>query len=155
MSSWAFSSIRFRASGGSWSFLSFLGRSGSLYLSSAVPIDSCWVSALVFGLPCNTVCSLFFHVSLHYDHRTYRSIRSFRFPRSLAHPLLCRASIRTLHGPHWARCKLGSDLKPRSITTVMDLGCWVLPSTVRSLKDRVSERSHPNKAVVVFAYQSF
>ena len=51
--------------------------------------------------------------------------RSFRFPEVLLrHPLLCRASIRTLIGPHWARCKLGSDLKPRSITTVTDLGCW-------------------------------
>ena len=52
------------------------------------------------------------------------------------HPLLCRASIRTLHGPCWARCILGSDLKPRSITTVTDLGCWVLPSFRRSLKDQ-------------------
>jgi hypothetical protein len=44
---------------------------------------------------------------------TYMSIRSFRFPEVLLrHPLLCRASIRTLNGPHWARCKLGSDLKP-------------------------------------------
>lgn len=34
----------------------------------------------------------------------------------------CRASIRTLNGPFWARCKLGFDRKPRSITTVMNLG---------------------------------
>jgi hypothetical protein len=34
----------------------------------------------------------------------------------------CRASIRTLNGPFWARCKLGFDPKPRSITTVMNLG---------------------------------
>ena len=27
-------------------------------------------------------------------------------------------------GPLRARCRLGSDLKPRSITTMMDLGCW-------------------------------
>jgi hypothetical protein len=27
------------------------------------------------------------------------------------------------NGPRWARCKLGSDLKPRSITIVTDLGC--------------------------------
>ena len=45
---------------------------------------------------------------------------------------------------------LGSDLKPRSITTVTDLGCWVLPSTWRSLKDHRVIRSHPNKAVDVF-----
>src|SRR5215831_7421932 len=45
---------------------------------------------------------------------------------------------------------LGSDLKPRSITTVTDLGCWVLPSTWRSLKDHRVIRSHPNKAVDLF-----
>ena len=33
-----------------------------------------------------------------------------------------RASIRTLNGPFWARCKLGFDRKPRSITNVMNLG---------------------------------
>ena len=27
-------------------------------------------------------------------------------------------------GPLRAQCILGSDLKPRSITTMMDLGCW-------------------------------
>ena len=41
----------------------------------------------------------------------------------LAPPTLCRASIRTLNEPLWARCMLGSDLKPRPITTVTDLGC--------------------------------
>ena len=82
---------------------------------------------------------------------TYMLIRSFRFPEVLlAPPTACRASIRTLNGPHWAWCKLGSDLKPRSITTVTDLGCWVLPSCRRSLKDQAAERSHPNKAVDVF-----
>ena len=35
-----------------------------------------------------------------------------------------RASIRTLNGPLWVRCKLGSDFKPGSITTVMNPGCW-------------------------------
>ena len=34
----------------------------------------------------------------------------------------CRASIRTLNGPFWARCKLGFDHKPRFITTVTNLG---------------------------------
>jgi hypothetical protein len=34
----------------------------------------------------------------------------------------CRASIRTLNGPLLARCNLGSDLSPRSTTTVADLG---------------------------------
>ena len=62
----------------------------------------------------------------------------------------CRASIRTLNGPLWARCTLGSDLRPRPITVVvMDLGCWVLPSNRRSLKERPLMRSHPNKAVDV------
>ena len=61
----------------------------------------------------------------------------------------CRASIRTLNGPLWARCTLGSDLKPRPITVVMDLGCWALLSNRRSLKDQPLMRSHPNKAVDV------
>lgn len=44
------------------------------------------------------------------------------FPRLYwLHPR-CLASIRTLNGPLWARCTLGSDLKARSITVVMDLG---------------------------------
>ena len=34
----------------------------------------------------------------------------------------CRASIRTLNGPFWTRCKLGFDRKPRSITIVTNLG---------------------------------
>jgi hypothetical protein len=34
----------------------------------------------------------------------------------------CRASIRTLKGPFWTRCKLGFDRKPRSITIVTNLG---------------------------------
>ena len=49
------------------------------------------------------------------------------------------------HGPHWARCKLGSDLKPRSITTVTDLGCWVLPSCERSLKDQSYQTQSPEQ----------
>src|SRR6516165_8120390 len=36
---------------------------------------------------------------------------------------ICPASIRTLNGPtSGPRCMLGFDLKPRSITTVTDLG---------------------------------
>jgi hypothetical protein len=61
----------------------------------------------------------------------------------------CRASIRTLNGPLWARCTLGSDLNPGSTTAVMDPGCWALPSNRRSLKDQPVIRSHPNKAVDV------
>ena len=49
------------------------------------------------------------------------------------------------HGPQWARCMLGSDLKPRSITTVTDLGCWVLPSLRRSLKDRSGLTQSPEQ----------
>ena len=66
-----------------------------------------------------------------------QSIGRFAFvpspSRSLAGSThICRASIRTLNGPLWARCKLGSDLKPRSVTIGTDLGCWVLPSLERS-----------------------
>ena len=50
-----------------------------------------------------------------------------RFEPSLQETLVdsthrCRASIRTLNGPFWARCKLGFDHKPRFITTVTNLG---------------------------------
>ena len=38
---------------------------------------------------------------------------------------------------------------------VMDLGCWVLPSRVRSLKDHSTQRSHPNKAVDVVPTKLF
>ena len=38
-----------------------------------------------------------------------RSARSAFQKSCRRHPLLCRASIRTLNGPRWARCKLGSD----------------------------------------------
>jgi hypothetical protein len=64
------------------------------------------------------------------------SILSISVTEVLAPPTPCRASIRTLNGPQWARCKLGSDLKPRSITKMTHLGCWALPSRRRSLKDR-------------------
>jgi len=36
----------------------------------------------------------------------------------------CRASIRTLNEPLWARCMLRSDFKPKPITAVTGLGCW-------------------------------
>ena len=50
-----------------------------------------------------------------------------RFEPSLQETLVdsnhrCRASIRTLNGPFWVRCKLGFDHKPRFITTVTNLG---------------------------------
>jgi hypothetical protein len=99
----------------------------------------------------------FLHLhSAGYDHQHIcRSSRSAFQKSCRPPPIPCRASIRTLNGPRWARCKLGSDLKPRSITTVTDLGCWVLPSTARSLKDRVFGRSHPNKAVEVVPVKTF
>jgi hypothetical protein len=40
---------------------------------------------------------------------------------------------------------LGSDLKPGSITTVTDLGCWVLPSCERSLKDQSYQTQSPEQ----------
>jgi hypothetical protein len=56
------------------------------------------------------------------------------FPKSCwCHPTPLPCFYPHSHGPHWARCMLGSDLKPRSITSVTDLGCWVLPSLRRSL----------------------
>jgi hypothetical protein len=95
---------------------------------------------------------------------TYMSIRSIRFPEVLlAHPLICRASIRTLHGPHWARCKLGSDLKPRSITTVTDLGClgaaiWraiskgsKLPNAVTRTRRWISLLTKTSRGLLAFA----
>ena len=58
-----------------------------------------------------------------FGHRT----SLIRFEPSLRETLVdsnhrCRASIRTLNGPFWARCKLGFDHKPRFITTVTNLG---------------------------------
>ena len=48
-------------------------------------------------------------------------------------PHRCRASIRTLNGPLLgARCNLGFDLIPRSITPVTDLGLLGLLSIARS-----------------------
>jgi hypothetical protein len=82
-----------------------------------------WRSANVWhaaGLLCARSSSMFLSIPI--TNRYVDSARSaFSKPR-WRHPLLCRASIRTLMGPHWARCMLGSDLKPRSTTTVTDLG---------------------------------
>ena len=64
-----------------------------------------------------------------------------------------RASIRTLHGPLWARCNLGSDFKPGSITVVMNPGCWGAAIYRAISKDRPVFRSHPNKAVDVVTNQ--
>jgi hypothetical protein len=44
-----------------------------------------------------------------------------------------------------ARWKLGFDLKPRSITTVTDLSCWVLPSCERSPKDQSYQTQSPEQ----------
>src|SRR6516165_3337232 len=43
----------------------------------------------------------------------------------------------------------GPISSPGPSPRVTDLGCWVLPSRVRSLKDHSTQRSHPNKAVDV------
>jgi hypothetical protein len=67
----------------------------------------------------------------------------------------CRASIRTLNGPFWVRCKLGFDHKPRFITTVTNLGLLGAAICSAVFIDRVSLSSHPNKAVDVVAYQTF
>jgi hypothetical protein len=101
-----------------------------------------------FRLPCcrRHSRSLYYHSSLHNDHQSICQSARSTFLKSCwpRHPLLCRASIRTLNGPRWARCMLGSDLKPRSITTVTDLG-WVLPSCERSLKDQSYQTQSPEQ----------
>jgi hypothetical protein len=74
-----------------------------------------------------------------------RSARSAFQKSCRRHPLLCRASIRTLHGPAMGPVQVGSDLRPRSITTVTDLGCWVLPSCGRSLKDQSYQTQSPEQ----------
>ena len=69
--------------------------------------------------------SLFFHVSLHYDHQTYRSIRSFRFPRSLAGATHSFAVI--LSALSWAALgpvQVGVRSQAQIHHTVTDLGCW-------------------------------
>jgi hypothetical protein len=75
---------------------------------------------------------------------------SIRFPKvSSAPPTACRASIRTLNGPAMGSVQVGVRSKAPGPPLVMDLGCWVLPSRVRSLKNHRTLRSHPNKAVDV------
>jgi hypothetical protein len=56
-------------------------------------------------------------------------------PDICRHLLLAVLLSALSRGRPWARCILRSDLRPRSVTVVMDLGCWVLPSRRRSLKD--------------------
>src|SRR5437660_1852966 len=58
-------------------------------------------------------------------------------------------------GRFWARCTLGSDLSPRSITTVTDLGIVGGCHLTCGLVDHALIRSHPNKAVDVVAYRTF
>jgi hypothetical protein len=118
----------------------------------AATVSSRWRSASVGhapGLLCARSSSMFLSITI--TKLVGRSARS-AFPEVLlAPPTPLPCFYPHSHGPQWARCMLGSDLKPRSITTVTDLGCWVLPSTRRSLKDHGVQRSHPNKAVDVFA----
>src|SRR6516164_304904 len=49
----------------------------------------------------------------------------------------------------------GPISSPGPSPRVTDLGCWVLPSRVRSLKDHSTQRSHPNKAVDVVPTKLF
>jgi len=56
-------------------------------------------------------------------------------------------------GPLWARCILGSDFKPRSITTMMDLGRWDAAIYRAISKGSGGFRSRPNKAVDVMVNQ--
>ena len=57
---------------------------------------------------------------------------------------------RTGPGASW-----GPISSPGPSPRVTDLGCWVLPSRVRSLKDHSTQRSHPNKAVDVVPTKPF
>ena len=57
-------------------------------------------------------------------------------------------------GRFWARCKLGSDLKPRSLIHVMNLGLLGAAIYRAILIDQHSLRSHPNKAVDVVVCQN-
>jgi hypothetical protein len=96
--------------------------------------SSRWHSANVgeaAGLLCARSSSTFLSITI--TKPIGRSARS-AFPEVLqAPPTPLPCFYPHSDGPHWARCMLGSDLKPRSITTVTDLGCWVLPSLRRSL----------------------
>jgi hypothetical protein len=96
--------------------------------------SSRWQSANVghaAGLLCARSSSMFLSITI--TKLVGRSARS-AFPEVLlAPPTPLPCFYPHSHGPQWARCMLGSDLKPRSITTVTDLGCWVLPSCERSL----------------------
>ena len=72
----------------------------------------------------NSAFGIFHHHLLHFGHRTFHGSASNQVLRETLVDATHRgrASIRTLNGPFWARCKLGSVLKPRSITDVMNLG---------------------------------
>jgi hypothetical protein len=97
----------------------------------------------VAGLLCARSSSTFLSITI--TKPIGRSARS-AFPEVLlAPPTPLPCFYPHSHGPHWARCKLGSDLKPRSITTVTDLGCWVLPSCERSLKDQSYQTQSPEQ----------
>jgi hypothetical protein len=58
------------------------------------------------------------------DHFDRCSTRGSAFRKAIAAATPCRASIRTLIEPLWARCMLRSDFKPRSVTNGTNLGCW-------------------------------
>jgi hypothetical protein len=73
------------------------------------------------------------------------STRRSAFRKSIAATTRCRASIRTLNEPLWARCMLRSDFKPRSFTNGTNLGCWVLPSSYRSLDGPTDNTQSPEQ----------
>ena len=58
-------------------------------------------------------------------------------------------------GRFWARCKLGSDLKPRSIPRRDEPGIVGAAIYGEIFIDQRSKRSHPNKAVDVVVCQIF
>jgi hypothetical protein len=77
--------------------------------------------------PCRQPSPAAFDIRHHHLFHCGRRASWIRFEPSLRETLVdsnhrCRASIRTLNGPFWARCKLGFDHKPRFITSVTNLG---------------------------------
>ena len=111
--------------------------------------------------PCRQPSSAAFDIR-HHHHLFHSGRRALciRFEPSLRETLVdsnhrCRASIRTLNRPFWARCKLGFDHKPRFITMVTNLGLLGAAIYFAVFIDREQQRSHPDKAVEVVAYQTF
>ena len=102
------------------------------------------------GLLCARSCSMFLFIPI--NQSICRSARSAFQKSCWRHPLLCRASIRTLNGPRRGPVQVGVRSKAQ-VHHHGDgpglLGAAIF--TAISAKDQWGSRSHPNKAVDVFA----